>query len=148
MKNQLEMLDEVINNFSDEEKRLMDTNCFPYLFSKAWMYLKIGPEKYRKRDAFQQPPVDYDEEDFQILAEGCKQIINGVGMTEHKPFTNLDVLGFYGLFRLFHFDDVKRKTNHDFVYEGKKGVLDCITLEHVIDGRQVVYYNFCDYSNI
>ena len=25
-------------------------NRFPYLFSKAYTYLKMGPEKYRKND--------------------------------------------------------------------------------------------------
>ena len=145
MKNQLEILDEVIANFSEEEKQLMDSNRFAYIFSKAWLYLKIGPEKYRKNDAFQQPPLDYDEEDFQILATGCNLIIKGIGMTEQKPFTNLDVLGFYGLFSLFHFDDVNRKTKHNFIYEGRIGALDCITFEHIIDGSQVVYYNFCEF---
>lgn len=144
MKNQLEILDEVVANFSEEEKQLMDSNRFAYIFSKAWLYLKIGPEKYRKKDAFQQPPLDYDEEDFQIIATGCNLILKGIGMTEQKPFTNLDVLGFYGLFRLFHFDDVDRKTQHNFIYQGRVGMLDCITFEHIIDGSRVVYYNFCE----
>jgi hypothetical protein len=77
MKNQLEILDEVVANFSEEEKQLMDSNRFAYIFSKAWLYLKIGPQKYRKNDAFQQPPLDYDEEDFQIFTQNQKNRDHG-----------------------------------------------------------------------
>ena len=144
MKNQLEILEEVIANFSEEEKQLMESNRFVYIFSKAWLYLKIGPKKYRKNDFFQQPPIDYNEEDFQILATGCNLILKGIGITKQKPFTNLDVLGFFGLFSLFHFDYVDRRTDHNFIYDGRKGFLDCVTFEHIVDGSQVVYYNFCE----
>lgn len=144
MKNQLQALDEVIRNFTEDEKQLMEANRFPYIFSKAWMYLKKGPNIYRKQDAFGEPSLDYEEEELQILAEGCNQILKGIGMTEEKPFTNLDVFGFYNLFRLFHFDYVSRKTNHSFIYDGKTGALDCITFEHAIDQSQIVYYNFCE----
>ncbi|RAR73722.1 hypothetical protein [Flavobacterium aciduliphilum] len=146
MKKQLELLDEVIDNFTEEEKQIMEDNRFPYIFSKAWMYLKKGPEIYRKHDAFQQPPSDFDDEELQILTDGCNQILRGVGMTENNPFTNLDVFGFYNLFRLFHFDYIDRKTNHYFTLNGKQGILDCITFQHYVDDSQVVYYNFCEYS--
>ena len=33
--------DEVINNFSEEEKILMNTNQFAYIFSKAWMEIWV-----------------------------------------------------------------------------------------------------------
>jgi hypothetical protein len=144
MKNQLQALDEVINNFSEEEKLLMNTNQFAYIFSKAWVYLKVGPEKYRKRDAFQQPPIDFDEEQLQTLTAGCNQIINGIGLTSQKPFTNLDVSGFTDLFNLFHFENNSRKTDHKYTYNGKKGVLDCITFQHFMNDSQITYYNFCE----
>lgn len=145
MINQLQALDEVISNFTEDEKQIMDANRFPYIFSKAWMYLKKGPEIYRKQDAFGEPSLDYDEEELQILADGCNQILRGIGMTEQKPFTNLDVFGFYNLFSLFHFNYVSRKTNHSFILDGKSGALDCITFKHFIDDSTIVYYNFCEY---
>jgi len=145
MKNQLETLNEVISKFTDEEKELMNKNRFPYIFSKAWVYLKMDPEKYSKKDAFNQPPHDFDEEDLEILSNGCKQVLEGIGLSNENPFTGLDVLGFSALFRLFHFQQIDRKTNHNFIINGKNGALDSITFEHIVEGGQVVYHNFCEY---
>ena len=148
MKKQLESLDEVISKFTEEEKNCVDSNRFAYIFSKAWMYSKVGPEKYRKDDAFKQPPSDFDDEDLEIIANGCRQVLEGIGMTKEKPFTGLDVMGFSALFRLFHFKNVARQCEHGFIFNDKRGALDCITFEHVMDGSHVVYYNFCEYPAI
>jgi hypothetical protein len=139
-----EALDKVINQFSEEEEELMFSNRFVYIFTKAWLYVKKGPEKYRKGDAFNEPPVDYNAEELEILLKACKQVLDGVGMSSEKPFTGIDVFGFNALFRLFHFENVKRTTKHQFMLGDKKGILDCITFEHAMDGEQVVYYNFCE----
>jgi hypothetical protein len=32
-----------------------------HVFSKAWLYIKLGAEKYRDNDAFDQPPSNFDE---------------------------------------------------------------------------------------
>lgn len=148
MKNQLEALNEVIHNFSEAEEERVDENRFPYIFSKAWSYLKIGPEKYRKNDAFSQPPSDFDDEDLEVLANGCRQVLQGIGLTKENPFSGLDVMGFSALFRMFHFEKSSRKTYYNYTHNSKRGVLDEITLTHVIDNTQVVYYNFCEYPEI
>ncbi len=144
---QTALLDKIINQFSEKEKNLVDSNRFVYIFSKAWLYTKLGPEKYRKDDAFNQPPVDLDHEDLEVLANGCRQVLEGVGLTIEKPFTELDVMGFSALFRLFHFKNIQRKCKHGFIFNGKTGALDSITFQHVIDGSKVVYYNFCEYPS-
>lgn len=144
---QTALLDKTINQFSEKEKNLVDSNRFVYIFSKAWLYTKLGPEKYRKDDAFNQPPVDFDHEDLEVLANGCRQLLEGVGLTIEKPFTEIDVMGFSALFRLFHFKNIQRKCKHGFIFNGKTGALDCITFQHVIDGSKVVYYNFCEYPS-
>ena len=144
---QTALLDKTINQFSEKEKNLVDSNRFVYIFSKAWLYTKLGPEKYRKDDAFNQPPVDLDHEDLEVLANGCRQVLEGVGLTIEKPFTEIDVMGFSALFRLFHFKNIQRKCKHGFIFNGKTGALDCITFQHVIDGSKVVYYNFCEYPS-
>jgi hypothetical protein len=140
-----EALNKLINQFSDAEKRIAESNRYFYIFEKAWLYLKLGPEKYRKNDAFKQPPLDFDDQDLEILANGCRQILEGIGLTKEKPFTELDVMGFNALFRLFHFENVQRQCKHGFIINDTKGALDSITFQHVIDGSQVVYYNFCEY---
>ena len=68
---QIDALNRAINQFSEEEKILILPNRFAYIFSKAWLYMKLGPEKYRKTDAFNQPPSDLDKEDLEIIANGC-----------------------------------------------------------------------------
>jgi hypothetical protein len=137
------LLDKIFNQFSEKEKNLADTNRFVYIFSKAWLYTKLGPEKYRKDDGLNQPPIDF--EDLEILSSGCRQVLEGFGLTIEKPFTELDVLGFSALFRLFHFKNIQRECKHGFKFEDKIGALDCITFQHVVDGSKVVYYNFCEY---
>ncbi len=145
---QIDALNRAINQFSEEEKILILPNRFAYIFSKAWLYMKLGPEKYRKTDAFNQPPSDLDKEDLEIIANGCRQVLEGIGLTKEKPFTNLDVMGFSALFRLFHFQNIQRQCRHGFMLNGKSGALDCITFQHLMDGSQVVYYNFCEYPPI
>lgn len=144
---QTALLDKIINQFSEKEKNLVDSNRFVYIFSKAWLYTKLGPEKYRKDDAFKQPSIDLDHEDLEILANGCRQVLDGIGLISEKPFTEIDVMGFSALFRLFHFKNIQRKCKHGFIFNGKTGALDCITFQHVIDGSKVVYYNFCEYPS-
>jgi hypothetical protein len=143
---QIQLLDKLINQFSEEEKNIIDTNRFVYVYTKAWLYIKHGPDKYREDDAFDQPPIDYTKDELKILENGCRQLLEGVGMTCIKPFTGLNVMGFNDLFRLFHFENVQRKCKHGFVFNDKRGALDCITFQHIVDGSQVVYYNFCEYT--
>ena len=131
---------------TDEEKELMEKFRFGYIFFKAQLFLKIGPDKYRKDDAFQQPPIDFNSEDIEVLNDGCRQILNGVGLIPEKAFTNLDVSGFSALFRMFHFSSTSRETKYGFILNGKKGVLDQITFQHLMDGSVVTYYNFCEYQ--
>ena len=134
----------LLEKMTEEEKALIEEFRFGYIYFKAQLFLEIGPEKYRKEDAFHQPPIDFDSNDIEILKNGCKQILDGAGLIPEKAFTNLDVLGFSALFRMFHFSSISRKTKYSFLLNGKKGVLDQITFEHVVDGTRVTYYNFCE----
>lgn len=147
MDNLTQQLDLIMNKKSDAENQILLDNQFPYIFTKAFRYLKIGPEKYRKQDFFKQPPIDLDSEELEVLTSGCKQILQGIGFSESEPFTNLDVSGFYNLMRLFHFQYTDRTTKHSFVLNNKKGILDCISFKHYVDdNRTCVLYNFCCYD--
>jgi len=145
---QKEALVNVLNQFSEIEKNNAESNRFSYIFSKAWLFIKLGPDKYRKNDAFNQPPSDFDDEILEILMKGCRQVLKGFGMSKEKPFTELDVLGFSGLFKMFHFHEIKRQCKHGFILNGNKGALDCITFQHLMDGSQIVYFNFCQYPSL
>jgi hypothetical protein len=126
----IETLEKVMLQFSEEEEKLADLNRFAYIFTKAWLYLKLGPTRYSNDDAFNQPSSDTEEEVLQMLDKGCRQVIEGVGLTSENPFTGLNVVGFSALFELFHFKKVKRKCKHGLVLNNKRGALDCIIFQH------------------
>ena len=39
---QIEALNKVVNQFSEEEKSSVESNRFGYIFSKAWLYIKLS----------------------------------------------------------------------------------------------------------
>jgi hypothetical protein len=129
----------------DLQGRALENN-FPYIYSKAYMFLEKGAVLYRKDDFFHEPPVDYTEEDIEILKNGCRQVLEGRGLTADFPFINLDVGGFYALFRMFHYENESRKTKYSFRYEGKKGILDHITFAHIVDDNTISFFNFVGHS--
>jgi hypothetical protein len=146
MKEKKDRLDIVFDAMDEKTCELAIENRFPYIFSKAESFLRLGAEKYRKGDFFQQPPANFTEEDIALLKDGCEQILNAKGLTEENPFQNLDVSGFNALMRMFHFEPFQRSTKYQSVIEGKKGCLDKITFKHVMDETEVTYFNFCLYS--
>ena len=90
-------LNKVIDQFSDEENNLVDSSRFPYIFTKAWLYLELGPEKYREDDAFNQPPADFDEEDLEntldMIISGAKRFVKNLGFIKtstDKIVMNID----------------------------------------------------------
>lgn len=145
MNKQIEELDKILETFSELEKDKMLENRFAYIFAKAYQFVHLGVEDYRKNDAFQQPPIACDDAVLEKINEGCHQILAGRGLVPEKAFVNLDVDGFYALFRMFHFENISRESKHGFEIDEVEGILDCITFEHIMDKSVVSYYNFCEY---
>jgi hypothetical protein len=143
MENLDEQLNAIMDEKSDAENEILLDNQFPYLFYKAFLYLKIGPEKYRKDDFFKQPLEGSTQEELDFLTTGCNQIIQGFGFFKNEPFTGLSVSAFYSLMRLFHFQYLNKTTKYNFNLNDQKGILDCIMFKHAIDGRTCTLYNFC-----
>ena len=141
---ELKSLDEVMDAMSEEHQLQALDNQFPYLFTKAELFLKVGPEIYRKEDFFGQPKTT-DSEELEMIKNGCIQLCHGKGLSAENPFTDLDVSGFNNLMRLFHFESESRKTRHGITINGQRGALDCITFKHAMDGRTATYFNFCVY---
>lgn len=145
MNSEYKTLDEVMDAMTEDQQLLAIENQFPYMFTKAAIYLSVGPEQYSKEDYFKLPKTT-DTEELEWIKQGCIQLCMGKGLFEGNPFTGLGVSGFYLLMELFHFKSVSRKTKRGIFIGGQRGVLDCITFEHIIDGRPASYYNFCVYS--
>jgi hypothetical protein len=139
---QLERMNKLMNALSEEERKLFTENRFPYILTKADLYLKIGPEKYRRQDFFGMPDMEWDNDELKVIADGCRQILEGKGFTPEKPFVGLDIRGFTQLFSLFHFEKIGRETSNP----GEGKFLDKIKMRHVVDGGEVTYYNLVEYD--
>ncbi len=146
MEEKKDRLDIVFDKMDEKTSELAIENRFPYIFSKAELFLRIGEEKYREGDFFKQPPENLTVEDIDILKDGCEQILIAKGLTEENPFQNLDVSGFNALMRMFHFESLQRSTKYKVVIDGKKGCIDKITFKHIVDNSEITYYNFCSFS--
>ncbi len=107
------------------------------------MYLKLGPDNYRKEDFFQQPPLNVATKDMESIRYGCEQIIEGRGFDHKTPLQGFGVSGFYRLMELFHFQFESRKTKYSFKYEEEKGALDILTFAHQVDDGKATLFHFC-----
>jgi hypothetical protein len=136
-----DLMDEVMDGMSSELEEMAMVNRFPYFFSKAFTFLHKGPDAYRSEDAFGEPSADLDAEDLTLLESGCRQMMEGRGLTPEDPLRGLGIHGFYTLFRLFHFSLVRQS-----VIPGEEGMLDRMRMRHVVDGGEVVYYNLVQYD--
>jgi hypothetical protein len=143
MMNELKELDLFLNNMTQKDRDYALANHFAYFFSKARLFLKIGPKKYRMLDFFEQPSDKNSVEELEVLTLGCTQIMEGRGFSEERPFVNLDVFGFSLLMSMFHFERDSRTSKYGVEIEGKTGVLDCITVIHQVDGKKATLFNFC-----
>lgn len=136
MKNVTEQLESLINQFSDEDTHLCLENRFPYLYTKAYYFLRDGAENYASSDAFNLPDSSFSSEDIELLKLGCMQILNGIGFSPKKPFKKLGIKGCHNLFKLFHFEFVNQT-----IEKVQEGVLDKMTFKHVMDKKQISYFN-------
>jgi len=133
----LQELKLLLKTLSPDEKELFQTNRYAYLFDKAYKYLKMGPEMYRKNDPLNQPDKNCSEEELELIENGCQQVLKGKGLTAENPFTELDIIGFRLLFDLFHFEQIERVSYN--LGDGK--FVDEIKFQHLMDGSIVTYYN-------
>ena len=131
----------LMNTMSDQMEKIALDNRFPYIYAKVDLYLKIGTDKYRKQDFFNQPDISLNKDELLLIEVGCTQILEGKGVVKEEPFIGLGISGFRILFNLFHFDTIRHKSK-SVTIQGKKGMLDEMHLEHVIDKQEIIYYNW------
>ena len=129
-------LEILIDQFSKEDTNLCFENRFPYLYTKAYYFIKDGAEAYASSDAFKLPDSSFNGEDLELLKLGCNQLLEGRGFSSKNPFKNLGIRGCQKLFELFHFKFVNQTATK---VDG--GMLDKMTFKHVMDKKQISYYN-------
>lgn len=133
--------EQLLDTLNNEEKELFLKNGYSYIYSKAKLFLKLGLKKYLFNDFSEIDISDLDDEDFEILNDGCKQILKGRGLSPEKPFENLGVLGFAKLFEIFHFSSSRIETMKP---EPMK-FIDVMSVEHFVEGRKAKYFNLITY---
>lgn len=138
----LERLDLIWDSLSEEERKLYTDSRFPYIITKAHLYLRIGPDKYRNQDFFHMPDQEWNDDELELIADGCRQILEGRGFDAGKPLTGLGVEGFSKLFHLFHFEIIGRETSSP----GTGKFLDKMIFRHVMEGGEVTWYNLVEYD--
>ena len=129
-------LEALIDKFSNEDTNLCLENRFPYLYTKAYYFIKDGAEAYASSDAFKLPDSSFNGEDLELLKLGCNQLLEGRGFSSKNPFKNLGIRGCHKLFELFHFKFVNQTAT-----KVDDGMLDKMTFKHVMDKKQISYYN-------
>ena len=137
-----EIIGQLMDSFTEEEANIFLENRGPYIITKAYYYLKDGPEKYRSNDAFDLPDKSWSILDLEDISSGCQQILLGVGFRKEHPFKNLSIRACYLLFELFHF-----KRINQIAYGLDNGnMLDEIKFKHIVDGKEIIYFNLVEYK--
>jgi hypothetical protein len=116
---------------------------FVYMQAKAQRYLDVGPEVYRSDDAFGMPPADATEEELTSVADGLRQLLEGLGLTAATPTAGLGIHGFNCLIETLHFE-----TTTQYLAETHNGfVIDRMDLRHSVTGDTLTLFNKVDYPN-
>ena len=111
---------------------------FGYVHYKAYLYLKVGPDGYRKRDALQMPPEDWSCATLQAIEHGCRQPSTWRGISADIPLEGIGIDGFYRLVNLFHFRVVHQlllDTDDDGFFT------DEMSITHIVNGNVLTLYN-------
>ncbi|MFM7683377.1 MAG: hypothetical protein ACKO7P_11630 [Bacteroidota bacterium] len=130
----------IYQTFDKDTLESANKNRFSYIHAKAEIYLKLGPDLYRKKDFFQMPDKSWDKNEILLIETGCQQILQGKGLTAKNPLSGLGVGGFYNLLSTFHFKPKNRITKR-LKKDGEIQFLDIIEFEHFVDQTIVTYCN-------
>lgn len=109
---------------------------WPYILAKAYLYLKIGPDIYRKNDAFDMPLVEWDTEDLREIQSCFEQFLSGKGYKVTNPVENVSIGGFYAAMTTLHFEMQMQTAHMD-----EKYVIDEILFEHIMQKGTIELFN-------
>lgn len=116
-------------------------DAFWYVHFKAFAFLTVGPDQYRRQDAFRQPPENLSAARLHEVNRGCEQFLQFRGLSPARPLVGIGVDGFYALSRLFHFALVQQAALETNTADT---ILDKMNLRHVVDKQELTLYNLVD----
>jgi len=106
---------------------------FIYMKGKADIFVKTGPEIYRRQDYFKMPDEEWPDEWVSRVGEGMSQITAFEGYSAARPIRGLGMADIQRLFMTLHFEVI------DFLHDPEAQMAGMVG-EHVVDGRQVALY--------
>ena len=109
-----------------------------YMVAKAEIYLKTGPEIYRRQDAFGMPDPEWDEEILEAIDTCFRQMVQCIGFSKERPFEDVGVEGFYAAMDTLHFQVVSQCA---MVMEDGEAMMDVMGVKHRLDGGEITLYN-------
>jgi len=136
---------QALQSMPPEYRQTAEENGYVYIYTKAYLYLQMGPDVYRKQDPFKLPAVDSDPEDLAAIESGCRQILDGDGFSAERPLKRIGISGFYRLLELFHFSMVRQSIGGKA--SSGKGFVDKMLMRHVMDERLINLYNEVQYED-
>jgi hypothetical protein len=109
-----------------------------YILAKASLYLRLGPERYRKGDYFGMPAEECDPRTLAEIRSCYEQMLEGRGYRRDAPTEGVGIGGFYEALATLHFRSTEQRARptDDRLY-----FIDEIDFVHVMDGRTVTLYN-------
>ena len=111
--------------------------AYTYIRMTAQNYLKLGPEEYKSLIAHDWPLESLSTKMLAKIESGMKQILESRGLTCDKPFTGLDIDGFY---RLSEMLDLKTERQEATFY-GNDQFLDTMHMIDSVTGERIILYN-------
>lgn len=109
-----------------------------YILTKAGLYLRLGPDRYRKADFFGLPRADWDD-DLLAEIESCfRQFADGRGYSSDRPVEGVGISGFSAALHTLHFRLVEQRAS---LTDDSQAFIDEMVLEHVMDHHAVTLYN-------
>jgi hypothetical protein len=111
--------------------------AFLYLRTKADIYLRRGPDRYREIDAFDMPPKDTSPEMLVVLKHAMEQLSQNIGGTPDEPLSGLGIEGFYLLMTTLHFDLASQRIHQ----KTTDSILDEMIMAHRMTGQTIRLFN-------
>ncbi len=119
-----------------------------YILSKASKYLKLGPDTYRKGDALEMPPEEWDVDTLQKVESCFQQFLDGKGHHKDYPVENVGVGGFYRALETLHFDVREQAALRcDTSHATSMAFIDMMVFEHVVTEDTITLYNKVVYDD-
>jgi hypothetical protein len=111
---------------------------WPYILAKASLFLRLGPERYRKGDYFGMPDEECGPRTLDAIRSCYEQMLEGRGYRRDAPIEGVGIGGFYHALATLHFRGAEQRARPA---DDRLHFIDEIDFVHLMDGRTVTLYN-------